>query len=503
MLNTDLNKLKPRELIARKVKSAKEDLRQLFDNASLKQPAETARGPSDSSPAEPACSTTASNVSRFSSLHSLSSPAVSVPDNSDDEDEDHVRRLIVVARGWLDFERLFSRCRAAPDQTIEGARHDFCQALIQSFSDSSPPSPLQVPHSSDNLTNFPSFHPSCSSPEYSPAPSASTLANQTSLTLWPSESTVPEKPAQSPDFSDEELQREFDEFSFHSSQEEEWTSEVESRKQNAINRALSDMKRKLAVPVPQLSRYFSDDSLTDSVARQTLADQTPRSGIFSQEDDNSSSYAADEEDEADEDDESVSVSVSVSLLDSPVCTTTPVVDAAIVPTCPATLSPSRQMDNPTSDETQDDPDLGVANIGDGTDNIWEVLATHVPRLLTRISEESLADEYEIEATVQSPPLSFRRPLSQYRAILRFRHQRTSLPDHMDRVDYVPASPLAEGTGSSSPAPSNGGTSFAATEDTQNDPTTSTVMNPRKSLRRMEKLMDLKVSHGGSPVGICL
>ena len=501
MLNTDLQKLKPRELIARKVKSAKEDLRQLFDNASVKQPAGTAIGPSDSSPAEPACSTTASNVSRFSSLHSLSSPAVSVPDNSDDEDEGHVRRLIVVAHGWLDFERLFSRCRAAPDQTIEGARHDFCQALVQSFSVSSPTASPQVPQSSDNLADFPSFHPICSSPGYSPAPSASTLANQTSLTLRPFESMVPEKPAQSPDFSDEELQREFDEFSFHSSQEEEWTSEVESRKQNAINRALSDMKRKLADPVPQLSRYFSDDSLTDSVARQTLVDQTSRSGIFSQEDDNSSSYAADEEDEADEDDGSVSV--SVSLLDSPVCTTTPVVDAAIVPTLPATFSPSCQMDDPTSDETQDDPDLGVADIGDGTDNVWEVLATYVPRLLTRISEESLADAYEIEATAQSPPLSFRRPLSQYRAILRFRHQWTSLPDHVDRVDYMPASPLAEGTGSSSPAPSNGGTSFAATEDTENDPTSSTVVNPRRALRRMREFMDLKVSHGGSSLSIYL
>ena len=502
MLNTDLQKLKPRELIARKVKSAKEDLRQLFDNASLKQPADIAVGPSDSSPAELACSTTASDVNRFSSLDSLSSPAVSVPDNSDDEDEDHVRRLIVVAHGWLDFERLFSRCRAAPDQTIEGARHDFCQALIQSFSDSSPTaSPLQVPQSSDNLADFPSFHPICSSPGYSPAPSAITLANQTSLTLRPFESMVPEKPAQSPDFSDEELQREFDEFSFHSSQEEEWTSEVESRKQNAINRALSDMRRKLAVPVPRLSRYFSDDSLADSVARQTLVDQTPCSGIFSQEADNSSSYAADEEDEADEDDESFPV--PVSLLDSPVCTATPVVDAAIIPTLPATLSPSLQMDDPTSDKTQDDPDLRVADIGDGSDNVWEVLATHVPRLLTRISEESLADEYEIEATAQSPPLSFRRPVSQYRAILRFRHQRTSLPDHVDRVDYMPASPLAEGTGSSSPAPSSRGISFAATEDTENDPTTSTVVNPRKTLRRMRKFVDLKVSHGGRPVSIYL
>jgi hypothetical protein len=490
VLNADLHKLKPRGLIARKVKSAKEDLRQLFDDASLKQRVETARGSSDSISTELACSTTASNVGNFNSLDSSSSLAVSVPAHSDEQDEedgDYLRCLTAVARSWLDFEPLFSRCRALSDQTIEEARHDFCQALVQSFSDRSPTaSPLQVSQSSGSLVDFPSFHPACSSPGYSPAPSATTLANQTTLTFRPFESMIPEKRAQSPEFSDEELQREFDEFSFHSSQEEEWTSEVESRKQNAMNRALSDMKRALAIPVPRLSSHLSDDSLADSAAHRTLVNsQTPCSGICSQEADNSSSYAADEEDEADEDDE------SLSLFDSPVSTATPDVDAAIIPTCPAILWLSSQMDDPTSGERQDNPDPMVADIEDGTDNVWEVLATHVPRLLTRISEESLADEYEIEATAQPPPLSFSRPISQYRTILRFRHL-----DHMDQVDPTPAAPLAEGTGSSEAAPSNAGTSFAATKDTENDPTPSPVVNPGKTLRRMRKFMDLKVSHGG-------
>ena len=494
MLNADLHKLKPRELIARKVKSAKEDLRQLFDDASLKQRVETARGSSDSISTELACSTTGSNVGNFGSLDSSSSLSVSVPADSDEQDEeyeDHLRCLTVVAQSWLDCERLFSRCRALSDQTIEEARQDFCQALVQSFSDCSlTASPLQVSQSSLGLVDSPSFHPTCSSPEYSPAPSATTLANQTTLTFRPFESMVPEKPAQSPEFSDEELRREFDEFSFHSSQEEEWTSEVESRKQNAMNRALSDMKRKLAIPVPQLSWYLSDDSLVDSAAHRTLVNpQTPCSGIFSQEADNSSSYAADEEDEADGDE-----SVSVSPFNSPICTATLDVDAAISPTCPAKRSLSSQMDDPTSDEKQDEPDPRVADIEDGIGNVWEVLATHIPRLLTRISEESLADEYEIEATAQTPPLSFRRPISQYRTILR--HQCSSFLDHMDQVDSTPASPLVEGTGSSEVAPSNAGTSFATTKDTEDDPASSPVVNPGKILRRTRKFTDLKVSHSG-------
>ncbi|KAF8553059.1 hypothetical protein OG21DRAFT_1485711 [Imleria badia] len=482
VLNADLRKLKPKELIVGRVKSAKDNLRQLFDGASLRQRAEPARGSSDSISTEPACSTTASNVGTSGLLDSSSSLAVSVPAPLDeqDEDEDHIHRLISVAQSWLDFERLFSRRRARSDQTIdsEEARHDFCQALVQSFSDHSlVASPPQAPQSSSNLADLPSFRPICSPTGYSPAPSATTLMDQTAVTLHLFDSTVQEKPAQSPEFSDEELRREFDEFSFHSSQEEDWTSEVESRKQNAMNRALSGMKRQLAVPVPRLSSYVSDDSLADSAAHRTLVNPQPAcSSVFS-EDDNSSSYSADQEDEVEEDSKSVSLSITITPPDSPVCSATLVVDVAIIPTCSTELLLSSQMDDPTSDEEQDDPEPRAELLEDGTDNVWEVLATYVPRLLTRISEEPLAVEYEIHATAQ-PPVSFKR-------------QRTTLLDHMDQADSTPAATLAEGTGSSGATSSNAGPPLVATTGTEDDPISSSVLNPTKTLRRVRKFMDLK------------
>ena len=486
MLNADLHKLKPRELIARKVKSAKEDLRQLFDDASLKQRVEPASQPSGSISTELPCSGTASNAGNFSFLDSLP-VSVAAPLDEQAEDEHHIHRLTTVAQAWLDFERLFSHPRAPCDPTVEGARHDFCQALVQSFSDRSPPaSPLQ---SFDLIGS--SFHPICASAGYSPAPSATTLANQTTVTFCPFESVVPRKPAQSPEFSDEELQREFDQFSFHSSQEEEWTSETESRKQNAMNRALSDMKRRLAVPVPRLSSYFSDDSLADSAAQQTLADPPVLySGVFSQETHDGSTYSADQEDEGEEDDESVSLSGSPP--DSLVCTPMLDVNATVLLTYPAELSLSSQVNDPTSNETQDSPGPRVTDGEDGTDNVWEVLAAYVPQKLTGISEESLADECEIEATGE-PPLSFRRPIFQYRRNLRFRHQCTSLFDYMDQVDSKSATPLTEGTGSPDAATSSVETSFATAVDTDSDSCSSSVVNSGKTLRRVRKFMDLKVA----------
>ncbi|KAN0078135.1 hypothetical protein V8E55_010192 [Tylopilus felleus] len=384
VLNADLHKLKPKELIARRVKSAKEDLRQLFDNA------------------------TASDSGISSSLDSSVSLAVSVPtplDEKDEDDEDHIHRLTAIAQSWLDFERLFSQSRSRFDQTIEEARHNFCQALVQSLSDHSPvASPLQF---SSDLADLPSFDPVSSLPGYSPAPSFTTWTNQTTITCPQFESSVLNgKPNQLPEFSDEELQREFDKFSFHSSQDEEWTSEVESRKQNAINRALLDMKRKLAFPVPRLSSYFSDDSLADTAAQQTFVNPPPScSSVSCKGDDNDSSYSADKEDETEDNDKSVSLSTTPP--DSPVGAPLPVVDDAA---------------------KQADPEFGAEHIDDGIENVSEALAPYVPRFLTCIPEESLADEYENEPITEPPALSFRRPGSQYRKISSFTRQCTSILD---------------------------------------------------------------------------
>ena len=496
MLNIDLHKLKPKELIARRVKSAKDDLRQLFDGASLKQRVEPVPVPAPSS------------------------------------DEDHIHRLATVAQSWLDFERLFSRRRALSNQTIAEARHDFCQALVQSFSGHSPAaSPPQVLQRSSSPTGLPSPRLIRPSPEHSPAPSATTFMDQTAVAFPLFDSMLQEEPVPSPEFSDEELQREFDEFSFHSSQEEEWTSEIESRKQNAMNRALSDMKRQLANPVPRLSSYFSDDSLADSAAHRTLVNPQPAcSSAFSEKDGSSSSCSADQEDEV-EDSMSVSLSIAITPPESPVCITTLVVDAGIVPLCPVELSLSSQMDDATLDEelecegstghggttaasttsvvvqTGDSsesqassvPSSRCSALGRGTscmDNVWEVLATYVPRLLTRISEESLADEYEIHATAQ-PPVSFRRPMSQYRKLLWFRRQCTSLFDHLDQVDSTLVTVLAEVPESSEAASSsNAGRPLAVTTGTEDGPISTLVVNSVKTLRRARKFMDLKVSYFG-------
>ncbi|KAG6373574.1 hypothetical protein JVT61DRAFT_6222 [Boletus reticuloceps] len=170
----------------------------------------------------------------------------------------------------------------------------------------------------------------------SQAPSVTSLTGQTTVT-----STVAAKPARSPEFSDEESQRESDNFSFHFSQDEEWTDEVEARMQNAIDRMLEDARRQLAVPVLNFSVLFPDDLLADSVAHQTAANpRTSRSGASSLEDYNGS-YSVDPEDEREED---------------------------------------------------DDVESMVEDIGYGIDNVWEELAIVPARLLTPISEETLADD---------------------------------------------------------------------------------------------------------------
>ncbi|KAG6372636.1 hypothetical protein JVT61DRAFT_7388 [Boletus reticuloceps] len=307
--------------------------------ASLKHRVETARRPGGSISAEPASPTTASTVGSSSPMISSSSPVVSDAACSDqwEEDEDHCHRLVAVAQSWLDFEQLVPQCCAGSDQTIEQARRDFCHDPVQSFPGCSPiPSSLQVDRRSSNPAD-PVSLPSVSSPHLSSqAPSVTSLTGQTTVT-----STVAAKPARSPEFSDEESQRESDNFSFHFSQDEEWTDEVEARMQNAIDRMLEDARRQLAVPVLNFSVLFPDDLLADSVAHQTAANpRTSRSGASSLEDYNGS-YSVDPEDEREED---------------------------------------------------DDVESMVEDIGYGIDNVWEELAIVPARLLTPISEETLADD---------------------------------------------------------------------------------------------------------------
>ncbi|KAF8132354.1 hypothetical protein EV363DRAFT_1397994 [Boletus edulis] len=166
--------------------------------------------------------------------------------------------------------------------------------------------------------------PSISSPHLSSqAPSSTSLTGQTTVA-----STVPAKPARSPELCDvestekpntdcgadyvkvgqklppsltselrpEESHRESDNFSFHFSQDEEWTDEVEARMQNAIDRMLEDARRQIAEPILNFSVLFPDDLLADSVAHQTANPRTPHSGASSLED------YGDQDDETEEDD---------------------------------------------------------------------------------------------------------------------------------------------------------------------------------------------------------
>lgn len=496
VLSADLQR--PGKLLARKVKSAKEDLGHLFNNTSAKQPVDLVSAPGDS--------TAPSLVGTPSSLDSSSSPAINVPallDDQDDDDNNHLHSLVVVAQSWLDFERLFPRRRAPSDPTIEEARRGFCQALVQLVSDrpsavsppqreSDPRTPVRAPnerHASPPGSSLPSACPA--SPASSSASSGTTLANQTTRTICPFESTAPEKPARSPEFSDEDLERDFDAFSFHSSQEEEWTSEVESRRQNAFNRALSDMKRQLAVPVPTLSSHFSDDSLADSAAHQTLVNpQASRLRVDGTVDDDAgSTYSADLEDEADQDESTVVLPPDPTIL-----TDVPTADVDAAPISPFPAEPV--LSSQTCDLiTRVSPSPTVAHTEDGTD-IWQELAAYVPTLLTSITEESFADEYEIEAIAQQPPLPFGRPISEYRRRVRSRRQCASLLDYTDQAK--PAAPRAEGTGSSEVALLDvGASSFATTTDTDLDPSPSSVVSfevSERTLRRVRRFTDLKVSH---------
>ena len=467
VLNADFQGLKPGKLFARKVKSTKDDLKHLFNQASRQHRVERAGAPTNSISMEPVCSTATSDVNMTRSLgpSSSSSPTFAVPALSDeDEDEGYLHSLTAVAHRWLTFEQLFPRRRALSNPTIEEARHDFCQALIQSFPDHLPRdiSSQVSPSSEDSVGPTLLDHASMVSPPAS------------------SRSVVGEK---SPEFSDEELQREFDNFSFHSSDEEEWTSEIESRKQNTFNRMLLGMKRELAIPIPKLSAYFSDDSLADSAAHRTPANpQVPCSVASSEISDESSIYSADQEEESDEDEESVADSLPDSLSRSDTLTTFP----------PSTTPPLFD-----ARETQDSTTPSIAYVADEIDDVWKALATHVPRLLTRISEESLADEYEVEATGQAPPLSFRRPISQYRERLQPGPKCTSLSNCMDSKPVVPS---VGGTELSETEPSDTEPSPFTTTTTDNGLRSSSVASLEvsfqnfRTLRRARKFTDLKVSY---------
>ncbi|KAF8127860.1 hypothetical protein EV363DRAFT_1341695 [Boletus edulis] len=152
--------------------------------------------------------------------------------------------------------------------SVEGVAHlslspagRVAERCTPSLRDAGVPRARSLPQRSSNPTD------SVSPPSvYSPHPSSTSLTGQTTVA-----STVPAKPARSPEFSDEESPRESSNFSFHFDQYEEWTDEVEARMQNEIDRMLEDARRVLAEPVINISELFPDDLLADSVAHQTAA----------------------------------------------------------------------------------------------------------------------------------------------------------------------------------------------------------------------------------------
>ncbi|KIJ07785.1 hypothetical protein PAXINDRAFT_19049 [Paxillus involutus ATCC 200175] len=379
LLHTDITK--PRDLVVRKVKSVKADFKQLF-----KVPGEAAHGLSCANLPE--------------KRDELAQPAPTY--GSGEEDPDYLCAAAAAAQSWIDLSTLLPRRRVlGADDTIEKERSAFCQAFVELYaggsSNSSPEKESPLPSSSrTDLTH--SFPPSASDHPLSSSSATSSIPLPSSQTdALP---TLPSRPkvgtgVRSPEFSDEEFQKEFDNFSFHTVDEEEWTSEVEARKQNELNRLFSSMKRELAIPVPKLSSYFSDDSLADSATRAPVKVRAPRrrESAREREFDNSSFYSADEEDEGEDEEEEREGGV------------------LSVPEAPP--SPSSHTDVPVTVEQQDLRDPGAEIPEDGTSDVWQLLAAHVPTLLTRISEESLAEEYEIEAIAQPPPLSFKRPSPPY------------------------------------------------------------------------------------------
>ncbi|KAF8433928.1 hypothetical protein L210DRAFT_2683917 [Boletus edulis BED1] len=150
--------------------------------------------------------------------------------------------------------------------SVEGVAHlslspagRVAERCTPSLRDAGVPREKSLPQRTSNPTDSVS-PPSVSSPHpSSQAPSSISLTGQPTVA-----STVPAKPARSPEFSDEESPRESSNFSFHFDQYEEWTDEVEARMQEEIDRMLEDARRVLAEPVINISELFPDDLLADS-----------------------------------------------------------------------------------------------------------------------------------------------------------------------------------------------------------------------------------------------
>ncbi|KAF8840296.1 hypothetical protein BDN67DRAFT_659423 [Paxillus ammoniavirescens] len=395
LLHTDLTR--PRDVVVRKVRSVKADFKQLF-----KVPSEAARGLS------------CTNLPK--KRDELAQPAPTY--GSGEEDPDYLCSAAAAAQSWIGPSTLLPRRHVVgADDMIEKAQSAFSQAFVDLYaggsSISSPEKQSPLPSSSPiDLTH--SFPSSLSDPPltFASAPSSISLPSRQidALLSLPSRPKVTETGTgvRSAEFSDEEFQKEFDNFSFHTVDEEEWTSGVEARKQNELNRLFSSMKRELAIPVPKLSSYFSDDSLAESATRALVKVQAPcrRESAREREFDNCSFYSADEEDEGEDVcDGGHGEGERVSVTSAP--------ESAIVSACHSAPSLSSQLDISVTVKQRDLRDPGAEIPEDGTSDVWQLLATHVPRLLTRISEESLADEYEIEVIAQSPPLSFKRPSPPY------------------------------------------------------------------------------------------
>ncbi|KIJ69525.1 hypothetical protein HYDPIDRAFT_165043 [Hydnomerulius pinastri MD-312] len=347
------------------------------------------------------------------------------------DEVDYLGLLAAAGQSWLDMPDLFSKRRTlGMVDVVEEARNAFCRALGSLCKEETsriPPqdSTHESPHTSH--VTLPTSTKRTSSPtsvlSLSPAPLSTGLQSDPADTApGPSNRSEANAPRETMNTSPsglsyDDLQLEFDKFSFHTSDEEEWTSEVEERKQNQFNRQLSDMKRSLNDPVPKLSKYFSEDSLAECAKRDGLGEAD--GDAVEVELDSSSAYSADDEDwssEVEGVDESLVTTASEPSscsLDSP--TDLPAV-LEPTPSSPlALLAPTQpEVSDADNDEGGTHEHARERAIDVGPSDVWKSLATHVRTLLSRISEESLADEYEIEATAQAPPVSFKRPSPPYK-----------------------------------------------------------------------------------------
>ena len=215
LLNANLQGLEPGQLFTCKVKRTKDDPKHLFNHASQQHRVE----PPDSIFMEPERPTVASNL-LARSLDPSSSPSFTVPTFSDEDDYRH--SLIPVAHSWL---LLLSRHRTLIDPTNVKTRHDFCQALSQYH------------------------HALCSLIAGTPVFRESRRRNRTTFCfpgLFPGFLRAFTSGADNDWLSGRgrpnSRTKIWSNLSSHSSEKEEWTLEVESRKQDAFNKTLSGLK---------------------------------------------------------------------------------------------------------------------------------------------------------------------------------------------------------------------------------------------------------------------